>query len=628
MRHLAIPLLGSTLTTALAFAPIALMPGPAGEFVGSIAVSVILAVFSSLLLAMTVTPALAALVGGVSIDRERRWWRDGVRFDRLTAAYRRVLDFVFHRPAIGIAFGLILPIVGFTAASTLPEQFFPPADRDQFQIQWELPPRSSVAETLATVREVREHILDEYPEVNGVSWFIGESAPTFYYNLVKNREGTPHYAQAIVQLDKVEGYREVIHRLQADLDARYPDARVLVRQLEQGPPFDAPVELRLYGPDIEGLREYGNQIRGVLAATPQVIHTRAEMSEPLPKLSVRIDEEEARLAGLDHASIARQLDASLEGAVGGSVLETTEELPVRVRISDSDRADFDRIASLELLPTQGSGANRRHVPLSAIGTIDVMPEDTSISHFNGQRMNEIKAYIPAGVLPATVQAAFEKELAASGIELPVGYSYEFGGEAEKRDESIGNLMSSVPVLMVLMAATLVLSFNSFRIASLIAVVAVLSVGLGLGALWQFGFPFGFMAIVGTMGLIGVAINDTIVVIAALRADQRARRGEPAAVREVVVRSTRHILGTTFTTMAGFTPLVLAGGGFWPPLAIAIAGGVSGATILALIFAPSGYVLAMCRGCKEAASEAEEPSTADLREPKIKRRRPAPALAAL
>jgi multidrug efflux pump subunit AcrB len=143
-----------------------------------------------------------------------------------------------------------------------------------------------------------------------------------------------------------------------------------------------------------------------------------------------------------------------------------------------------------------------------------------------------------------------------------------------------------------MMATLVLSFGSFRVAGIIASVAMLSVGLGMGALWLFGFPFGFMAIVGTMGLIGVAINDSIVVLAAIKEDDLARTGDPEAIRHVVMHASRHIVSTSLTTMAGFAPLILGGGGFWPPLAITIAGGVMGATILALYYVPSLYILLM------------------------------------
>jgi len=608
VRHLAVPLLGSTVTTALSFAPIALMPGPAGEFVGSIAISVILAVTSSFLLAMTITPALFALLNQRSLDpgsargseggEQRHWWADGFSNVALTERYRRTLDSVFHRPWVGIGIGVVLPIAGFVAATTLNEQFFPPADRNQFQIQLTLPAQASIGYTTEVAQAARTKLLAR-PEVTAVEWFVGESAPPFYYNLLANRTGVPQYAQALVQVTSADGVRDLIREVQTELTVAFPAAQFLAQQLEQGPPFEAPIELRLYGPDLAVLRNLGEEIRGVLAATPDVVHSSASLAEALPKLAIQVDEEQARLAGLDHTAVAQQLDAALEGVTGGSVLEATEELPVRVRVSNSRRGKLSEIATIDLLPaTTSTERQRERVPLSSLATIVLQPEVSVIPHYNTLRMNEVLAYITAGVLPSEVLANFQARLAASDFELPSGYHYEFGGEASKRDDAIGNLMSSVGVLLVLMVATLVLSFGSFRLAGLIGAVAVLSIGLSLGALAMFGFPFGFMGIVGTMGLIGVAINDSIVVLAALREDPLAREGDPAAVRDIVVRSTRHVLSTTLTTIAGFLPLILGGGGFWPPLATSIAGGVSGATILALYFIPSGYVLVMCRGCQE------------------------------
>lgn len=605
VRHLAVPLLGSTVTTALSFAPIALMPGPAGEFVGSIAISVIMAVASSLLLAMTVTPAvMAILVGDDGAQQKRRWWSHGYSNLRLTEWYRDTLDIVFKRPALGILLGMILPVAGFMGATTLTEQFFPPADRNQFQVQLTLPAQASINYTREVAEATRELLLD-HEEVTDVEWFLGESAPPFYYNMLANRSGISQYAQALVQVRSAEGTRELIREVQAQLNAAYPAGQFLVRQLEQGPPFEAPVEMRLYGPDLDVLRQLGDEVRAVLTQTPEVVHTQASLAEALPKIAIQVDEEQARLAGLDHTSIARQLDAALEGSTGGSMLEATEELPVRVRVSGERRGKLSEVGALDLLPTASATGMRELVPLAAIAKPTLKPEVSVIPHFNTQRMNEVQAYITAGVLPAQVLDDFQAKLAESGFQLPPGYRYEIGGEASKRDDAIGNLMSSVGVLAVMMVATLVLSFSSFRMAAIVGSVGMLSVGLSLGALATFGYPFGFMAIVGTMGLIGVAINDTIVVLAAIREDERAREGDPAAVRDVVVRSTRHVLSTTMTTIAGFLPLILAGGGFWPPLATAIAGGVSGATILALYFAPSSYVLVMCRGCREEVASTEE-----------------------
>ena len=597
VRHLAIPLFGSTLTTALSFAPIALMPGPAGEFVGSIAISVLLAIFSSFFLAMTITPSLAAMFQpkSVSTAEQRKWWRRGVVSEPVSNWYRGFLHWLYQRPGLGILCSLLIPLVGFGLGSTLTEQFFPPADRDQLNVQLELPATSSIANTKRVAAAARQ-LLVQHGSVESVDWYLGESAPPFYYNMLASRSGASQYGQALVQLQTARGLRPLIHELQQELDDAFPNARFLVRQLEQGPPFDAPIELRLSGPSLDTLRELGDAVRGVLAATPDVVHVTTDLGEARPTLSLNIDEEKARLAGVTQLEIAQQLEASLEGAVGGLVLEETEELPVRVRAGDDVRGDLDQIASLQIMAS-GADDVMRSVPLSNLAKVTLVPKVPAIRRIDTTRVNEVRGYVTAGKLPAGILADFQRRLDKAAIKFPAGYKLEVAGEASKRDEAIGNLMSNVGVLMVLMVATLVLSFSSYRMAIIVGAVAVLAVGLSLGALAIFGYPFGFMAIIGTMGLIGVAINDTIVVLAAIREDKGARAGDPKRLADVVHRSTRHVLATTFTTIAGFIPLLLEGGGFWPPLATSIAGGVSGATILALLFGPSCYALLMCRGVK-------------------------------
>ncbi|MFK7822265.1 MAG: efflux RND transporter permease subunit, partial [Planctomycetaceae bacterium] len=595
VKMLAVPLFGSTLTTALSFGPIALMPGPAGEFVGAIAVNVILAVSSSFVLALTIVPAIAAFARSFK-TKSNGWWEHGFHSQRLSNWYRRSLPFLIAKPWRGILLGVALPVFGFFQARHLPEQFFPPADRDQFRIEFELPAHASIQETVEYTTQVRETLL-AFPEVKSVSWFLGESAAAFYYNMVANRENQASYGEALVQLRSAEGLSDVIRKAQIELDRKYPQARVLARQLEQGPPFEAPVEVRLFGPDPEVLCELGDKVRLQLSKVPHVVHTRSDLSDSLPKLSFQADEEQVRLVGLSNADIARQMQTTFEGAIGGSILETTEELPVRVRVADAGRASVEPIYST-MLNSPRSGPGQPGVALSALGRLRLESEFGSLIHLRGRRMNEIQAYVEAGVLPATVLTAFQQRLEDSDFELPPGYKLTYGGEAAERDGAVGNLMANVGVLVVLMIATLVLSFGSFRIAGLIAAVAMLSTGLGVGSLWVFGFPFGFMAIVGTMGLVGLAINDSIVVLAALREHEQAAIGEPSAVCDVVQRSTPHVVATSITTVAGFLPLIIAGGGFWPPLAVTIAGGVGGATLLALYFVPSAWVLLKHRSNQE------------------------------
>ncbi len=601
VRHLAMPLFGSTLTTALAFLPIATLPGPPGEFVGTIAVSVILAITASFLLSMTVIPALISLF---PVDPSRRGMLAfGLSNASLGRLYEYSLRVFFRFPIVGILLGMILPIWGFVVVRNLPEQFFPPSDRAQIQIEVELSAADNLQATKQTVDAIRM-IVGGYDQVDQQNWFVGGSAPTFYYNVVPRRRGTPFYAQAFIDLKSGSDIGALVRRLQDDIDQRTPQARVIVRQLEQGPPFDAPIEVRIFGPDLATLQELGSQLRVLLGQTANVIHTRSDLQESIPRLSLEIDQSAAKQAGLDKSQIAAQLFTTLEGASAGEIYEGDEDLPVRVQLDLEGKWKLDRLAALPLQsvtrgrPPDPRGAgladgSRSTVGQNTLASLSALKLDSDVGaivRVNGRRTNEIKAYIESEVLPSTVIEQFNRRLAESDFVLPSGYSLEFGGETEQRSDAVNRLIANGVVLFALMLLTLVASFRSFRCAFIVACVGGLSVGLGPLALSWFGYPFGFMAIVGTMGLVGVGINDSIVVLAAIRANRSASDGNIPQLVAVVSSCTRHIIATTLTTIVGFIPLIIGGGGFWPPLAITIAGGVAGATFLALYFVPSLHLL--------------------------------------
>ncbi|MEO0935663.1 MAG: efflux RND transporter permease subunit, partial [Cyanobacteria bacterium J06641_2] len=383
-----------------------------------------------------------------------------------------------------------------------------------------------------------------------------------------------NYAQALVQLNSLTS-STITNKLQTQLDKNFPSARIVVRQLEQGPPFAAPIELRIYGSNIEKLQLLGEQVRQILVNIKDVTHTRASLDEIQPQIEVKLDEEQARLAGLNRTTIAQQLDNTLEGSVGGSILEGNEELPVRVRLQNQQRGNLSQITSLDLLAnSQNNRGNNplAAVPLSSLGKVELKPELAQITHYNGQRVNTIQGFLSAGVLPAEILSKFQNKLEDFQSSLPPNYRFEFGGEQEQRNDAVGGLVSTVGVLIILMIATLVLSLGSFQLAGVIGIVAVASFGLGLFSIWLFGYPFGFNPIIGSVGLIGVAVNDSIVVLSAISNHPIAKTGNPKAIQKVVLHSTRHVLTTTLTTAIGFVPLLLSGGEFWPPLAVAIAGG--------------------------------------------------------
>lgn len=433
-----------------------------------------------------------------------------------------------------------------------------------------------------------------------MSWFIGANAPAFYYNLPRRFvNGVSSYANGMIQLEDTVGLKTLLQTLQRELDDALPAARVIVRPIEQGPYLPAPIELHFYGPDLEVLRELGRQARIELAQVAGITHTKTSLGGFAPKLALALKEDESQRVGLDNTEVAQQLNTALEGIVGGSILDDREELPIRVRFSDTQRLDgghganLSQLTTLSLVPsstTAQTNPSSITLPLSTIAGLTVVPDQSVITRHNGQRSNTVQGYVASGSLPAQVLSLYKERLETQSFALPPGYTMEWDGESAERNRAIDNLLAITQVLLVLMAAILVLSFNSFRCMVLILLVAVQSIGLSLVSLWIFDYPLGFMAILGTVGLIGVAINDAIVVLTAIRSDPKAVHGDRRAIREIILQSTRHVLTTTLTTLTGFLPLIRNGGELWPPLAICIAAGVGGATLLALFFIPAAYLL--------------------------------------
>ncbi|GGP44917.1 efflux RND transporter permease subunit [Shewanella saliphila] len=582
LHHLWLPLAGSTVTTMLAFAPIVLMPGAAGEFVGGIAISVMFALLGSYIISHTI---IAGLAGRFSrSEKPSAWYQQGMAFPKISQAFTASLRFALNRPLLTAVVIGILPVAGFFAAGKMTEQFFPPSDRDMFQLEVYLAPHVSIENTLAQVKLI-DNKLQKIDDILAATWVVGGNTPSFYYNLTQRQQGATNYAQAMIKVTDFVAANRLILQLQKELDREYPQAQILVRKLEQGPPFNAPVELRIYGPNLDTLKTLGEQVRGILNATPDVIHTRATFSSGAPKVWLQVNEDASLMSDLSLSDIASQIQMATTGIIGGSILEQTESLPVRVRLGDTSREQATRLAEINLVSPSGSG-----IPLSALSYNEVNVSRGAIPRRNGERVNTIEAYITSGVLPA--QVLNDAKGAIANLDIPAGYHVEVGGESAKRNEAVGNLLSNIVLVFTLLLATVVLSFNSFRLTAIILLSAFQSAGLGLLAVFVFGYPFGFTVIIGLLGLMGLAINAAIVILAELEDVPDAKQGNLALIIDTVSSCGRHIGSTTITTIGGFLPLIIAGGGFWPPFAIAIAGGTLLATMLSLVWVPVMYTLLM------------------------------------
>ncbi|MGF1863247.1 efflux RND transporter permease subunit, partial [Photobacterium profundum] len=464
-----------------------------------------------------------------------------------------------------------------------------PSDRDMFEIKLYLPPQASIFATAEATKSV-DHILAQYDDIENVNWLVGGNFPSFYYNMAAREKGAAYFAQAMVKAKDFSAANAMIPDLQAKLDIELPQAQILVRKLEQGPPFNAPLEVRLYGANLDTLKSIGEDIRLIMTETPYVTHTRETLQPGTPKVWVNVNEEASQLSGLTLSKFANLLQASLTGKVSGNIIEASESIPIRVRVKDENRENMSHLSNLRL-PVISEDVFTG-LPVSALAELSLTPSRGAIPRRNGQRVNVIEGYIRAGVLPQTALDHFQANISEYQKTIPAGYRIELGGESAERNESVSNLLANLSMVVTLLVMVVVISFNSFRLSLIIFTVGLLAAGLGLLSVWSFSYPFGFTVIIGLLGLVGLAINAAIVILAELKADKDAINGDSNAILAAVMSCTRHITSTTITTIGGFMPLILAGGGFWPPFAVAIAGGTLLTTMISFYFVPAVFRLAV------------------------------------
>ncbi|MEE4144538.1 MAG: efflux RND transporter permease subunit [Halieaceae bacterium] len=600
VHRLRIPLISSAVTTILAFMPMAIVAGPAGDFVGSIAKAVIIMLITSTVLALVITPVLAAWLLPRKSERAHHWYIGGAASGRAGAWLVRALDWSLRHPLAAIALSLSLPVSGFLVFPTLTAQFFPGTDRDQMYIQVKLADGRSIHDTRALVQQLDTRLRDD-PLIRRVDWTLGESPPAFYYNMYRTREGIPSWAEALVLTRDKDQTNQLIRRLQVELDRDFPEARIVVRGIDQGPPVMAPLEVEIFGPNLEVLQALGEQFRLRVDSIPQVTHTTVDLIGGAPKLLFELEEEKLRLAQLQLTDAATALNDALLGRVGGEVLEGTERLPVRVRLAEQEWGTSERIADIRIpRPAQAGlppSAMLAGLPLSALGKPRLLPAQSPISRQDGERLNRVSGFIKRGVLPEEALKVLREELERDPIALPQGYHAQFGGDSDARAEVMQRLIAPLGLILSALLATLVLTFNSWRLTAVSLVVCVCSLGLSLLSLAVFAYPFGIMAVIGVIGSIGVSINAAIIIITALQENEGAAKGGLFAIRAVVMDSSRHIISTTVTTFGGFLPLILEGSQFWPPFAMAIAGGVLLSTIVSFFLVPPAFLLVTRAGRK-------------------------------
>ncbi len=600
-RGLALPLGTATGTTLAAFVPMLVSKGGTADFTRALPLLIMLTLAVSYLFAVLVTPVLA-----VSFLRRRG---DGSGAaepgdGRVVQLADRLAGLAVTRSPWVLTAAAVLLALTLAATGRVDQQFFPAADRTTVVVDLQMPEGTHLDATDAVAREVESALLG-HPEVGSVATYTGRASPKFYYNLASQPQ-SPHRAQLVAEATSLAAVERVLDWTRELARRELPQVEVVARRLEQGPPVQAPVEIRVMGHDLEAMEEVADAVLAELRAIPGTRDVRHDLGLGVPTVVFHIDDAAAGRYGLARADVAAVLLGRTLGTEIGQYRMGEDPIPIVVRSSAGEELPVTDLEAIDVTTPGGVP-----VPLAQLARLEVEWRPAAIYHRERTRVVQVLAQVAEGMTSSTVLAALEPRLAA--LDLPAGVRLETGGENEESGKANAAILQAMPLGVLLLLFFLLAEFNSFRrVGIVLATVPLAAIGVVPGLLLS-GSPFGFTSLLGVIALVGIVVNNAIVLLDVVETLRAEGRGMDAALREAVRRRARPILLTMATTVAGLTPLAFSSTTLWPPLAWAMISGLIASTVLTLLVIPALYKVLFTR---PALFEG------------LGRRRPAAAVAAL
>ncbi len=579
MRVMAKPLLASTGTTVAAFIPLLLAKGGVGDFTRAVPTMIVIAMIVSYLLSILVLP----LIAFYWLKRSDK--KQGLAFDITDAIAKRSSSIVARQPIrVLIAVGLLLAISA-GMAPFLKQEFFPSTDRAQIVIDLELPNNTPLGVTAATSNDIERKLLT-HPAVDTIYRYVGGAGFRFYYNM-GGAANESHIARFTVNTKRERDNQPLIDWVREELRPSYPDVTLIPRLLGQGPPRPAPIEIRVKHYHLETLHTASQQIKQQLRFTPGTTELRSNLDLGTPELKLAIQDGAALSHGLQPSQVAAGIFAESRGLDAGQFRYETDPVPIRVRSSRGQGSNIEVVENQFIYNQQQVGT-----PLSQLAAMQPAWTPTSLRHHNFDRTVTVLSQVAPGYAFNQVLAEFRSRL--KQIELPAGVKIEYGGDASASSKSNSNIASAAPLALGLLVFFMMFQFNSFRRIGIVFVsIPLAAVGV-IPGLALSGQPFGFQSLLGVIALVGIVVNNAIVLIDVIdkALDDGADINE--AVSLALQKRTAPILLTTATTIFGLLPLALSSSTLWPPMAWAIISGLLLSTMLTLVAIPALCTLVLGR----------------------------------
>ena len=568
------PLLAGTIITCLGFMPIAFSKASASEF----AYSLFPVMSVTLMLSWLVSATLAPVLG-------YEWIRPTVikkeSYDSgFYRSFRRLLTWSLCHRAIVIGITLGMLAASLFMLRFVSQEFFPASVRPELLVELNLPEGSSIKTTDAAARKLTNLIKDD-KDLDHVSTYVGESAPRFVL-VIDPVQPRDNYAQLVVVAKDVEARKALEKRINKLAAENLPEAIVYSRSIPLGPPAPYPVMIRVSGSSDAQVKEYAQKVRQIMAANPYVNMTRLDWLEQSNAVRLNVDNDKLLQMGLSRQTVANALQAQVSGYTVATYLEGDQQIGIVFRLNPDQRADISQLETISIPTSKGA------VPLSQIAHVDYTSEDNMIWRRNLRPTITVNGGIVDGTTGNDVTKQVYNDLADLRKELPAGMSIEIGGSLEDSNKTLNYLLAPVPLMLLLIVILIMLQMQDVRKLLVILLTAPMGVIGVIFGLLLFNATLGFMAELGILALTGTIIRNSMVLVDQIQQHLEAGMQPAQAVIESAIVRFRPIMLAAFTTVLGLIPMFASQ--FWNSMAVAIACGLTGATLLTLVVLPVLYAI--------------------------------------
>lgn len=577
------PLLGATVIAVTAFAPIGLSEDSTGEYCGTLFTVLLISLMLSWFTAISLTPFFADIFfKGQKIKQGEGEENDpynGVIF----VIYKKFLQFCMRRAwftVVVLIAGLAASVYGFTFVK---QAFFPSSTTPIFQLDVWMPEGTDIRATNTTLKEL-ESWLAKQEHVDHITTTAGKGLQRFMLTYAPEKSYAA-YGEITTRMENYEALKPLMAKFREYLKANYPEINYKLKQIELGPGGGAKIEARIIGSDPTVLRTIAAQVKDIMYADPQATNIRRDWRERTQVLEPQFNESQARRYGITKSDVDDFLSMSFSGMTIGLYRDGTTLMPIVARLPEDERIDIRNIEGMKIW----SPAQSEFIPLQQVTMgYDMRWEDPIIVRKNRKRMLTVMADpdILGEETASTLQKRLQPQIEV--IQLPPGYSLEWGGEYESSGDAQESLFTTMPMGYLFMFLITVFLFNSIKeplIVWLTVPLALIGVTTGLLAL---NTPFGFMALLGFLSLSGMVLKNGIVLLDQIEIEMKSGKEAYDAVVDAAVSRVRPVCMAAITTILGMIPLLPDI--FFKPMAVTIMFGLGFATVLTLIVVPVLYRL--------------------------------------